>query len=461
MRRVAPLLLLALAPPAAAWTEPWVAVGDDVRVIPDPEVEAALRLALVARARRSIDLATYDLRPDDEVAMPLATALRAAADRGVRVRIILAWSTEVLFDRSSRFGRMMVDPPTAIPIQLIVAGGPPLEDRGWGFLDSIHEKLLIIDGDVAMTTGRGIGAAYHRWLDTAFLLRGELPGQASQAFEGLWQELSERQRPFAGSLAWHQRPRRAAPVVRAPSLRVETARAVATLLSWLRTPRPPATLGRGRVLHFDLLHQLHQLSPTPAELDIDERVARLSDPVVSALVDRLLTAREVRISMLSTILHPLVREALLQAHARGADITLFINVATPSLGVGPAVIEPGGALWAAELPDLALLLDAGIRVRRFQINGDAPWVFVHRKLAIVDDTVIFGSHNLNLASSVTDDEVSFEIENPQLAAELRRLFDEDLAQHGLPIDPAMVRAERDRAGNRLVRWLSMSFLGYM
>jgi phosphatidylserine/phosphatidylglycerophosphate/cardiolipin synthase-like enzyme len=100
-------------------------------------------------------------------------------------------------------------------------------------------------------------------------------------------------------------------------------------------------------------------------------------------------------------------------------------------------------------------------VRAFPIREGRPWIYMHRKLAVIDDAVYFGSHNLNLPSTVAMDELSFEIESPKLAEVVRRLFDEDLAANGEPLDPAWVHGERQRFGGRVYRWFGWRFLGYM
>ena len=81
------------------------------RVVTSPRVEVDLRLELVRRARRSIDLITYDQRADPQVTLPLGTELRAAANRGVRVRFLVSWNSQALFDYHNKLGLLLVDPP--------------------------------------------------------------------------------------------------------------------------------------------------------------------------------------------------------------------------------------------------------------------------------------------------------------------------------------------------------------
>jgi phosphatidylserine/phosphatidylglycerophosphate/cardiolipin synthase-like enzyme len=443
---------------------PWVTLGDDVRVIEDPRIEANLRLELVRRARFSIDIANYDGRVDAAIALPLASALREAADRGVRVRFMASWTSVVVFDYFHKFGRMLVDPPTRQPIEYLVVGGPVAQDQGWGLLDSVHEKLLIVDGRQLLTTGRGLGDQYLVWLDTAFAVRGPLVTQTVDSFERVWREARVTHAPYAVRLgiASSQPPPLHLPTA-ATALDASQRERLTQTLSWLTPPVAvaPDRLARGRVLHFDFLRQVRAIDPTPATLDVEQRLERLVDPVVQALIDRLATAREVRLTSISSILHPALKQALLQAQRRGARVTLMTNTRAPRLDIARQRIVSGGSLWSLAIDDIDDLLAGGVGVYGFQVNERAPWVYMHRKLAILDDTVIFGSHNFNVPSTAFFDETSFEVVDPTLAAELRRLFDQDLARNGEPLDAAFVHSERLRTGTRILRLLSLPVLGYM
>ena len=460
-RTLCVLAILCAARSALAVPYPWVPLGeDDVRVVASPRVEVDLRLELVRRARRTIDLITYDQRADLDVALPLGSALRDAANRGVRVRFMVSWNSQVLFDYSNHFGRLLIDPPTRVPIEYMIVGGTRGEDQGFGLLDGIHEKFLIVDEEFAMTTGRGIGAQYLRWLDTSFAIRGLLVKHIAHCFEGIWRESLRHFEPYRGYLGGSRRSSVPRYLSKLPA-DAEVQRTVDELVTWWADPRRGPPAGRARLLHHDFLRQIHELTPTPSEAGARERIASLKDPIIDALVARLATAKRVRIASVSAILHPALHDALLAARRRGAEITILINCAAPRMNRSRAPIAPGGSVWAMQAPDLDDLLHAGIDVRAFQIRDGSPWLFLHRKLAVLDDAVIIGSHNFNIPSSAFFDEASIELEHAGLAAELARLFDEDLGKNSQPLDPEVTKEERIRAGGRLLRWLSWPYLGYM
>src|SRR5437870_3529777 len=98
VRLLALTLMAAAVLPSSVRAEayPWVTLGDDVRLVADPQVDLELRLYLIGQARQSIDLALYE-QGDDDVGLPILEALRAAADRGVKVRIITQWFFQYLY----------------------------------------------------------------------------------------------------------------------------------------------------------------------------------------------------------------------------------------------------------------------------------------------------------------------------------------------------------------------------
>src|SRR5688500_16620242 len=86
------LVLAAVAPSAAqAGAYPWAPLGDDIRFIGDARVEAQLRLYMIRQARESVDVVIYEQGDDEAVGLPVLSALREAANRGVKVRIITHW----------------------------------------------------------------------------------------------------------------------------------------------------------------------------------------------------------------------------------------------------------------------------------------------------------------------------------------------------------------------------------
>jgi putative cardiolipin synthase len=434
---------------ARAEAYPWVTLGDDVRVVADPQVDLELRLYLIRQARTSIDLALYE-QGDDTVGLPILAALREAADRGVKVRVITQWFFQYLYHPLNTSPSFTTDPPTAVPIEYVVFGAPAsIIEHGWHPSDGVHGKVLIVDRVWCISTGRGHADMNMRWIDMSNLMKGPLVEQVATAFDKLWPvavQGGERVLPrFARTTPTpaQQRPH-ATPTDR--SLDAPWHAQLEDLLAWLhRKPAAPdGTPRRGRLLHTDFVAQLtklHDQGLTPRSWD--ERKTLVEDPVLDAVVDRLNNTHEgsqVRFTSMYAVLHPRLKEALCVAHQKGARITMYTN--------GDYESPPISTLaWFAAIQDLdEVVSKCGVELFTFRHNAQLPWVFTHLKLMVVDDTTYFGSHNLNMASSLANDEMFLEVEDPGLAAASRAYFDAILLENGHRASPAQMGAARPLGG---------------
>jgi putative cardiolipin synthase len=153
----------------------------------------AARLALIDHAQRCVDLQYYIWR-DDTSGNGLAGALWRAADRGVRVRLLLDdWGSRP----SDRILAQLSSHPN-IEIRLF----NPLEVRWWPTLGMVldfnhanrrmHNKLLVADNQAAIVGGRNVGDEYfERRDDLEFgdfdvLLMGPVVRELSSGFDRYW-----------------------------------------------------------------------------------------------------------------------------------------------------------------------------------------------------------------------------------------------------------------------------------
>ena len=165
-----------------------------LRIHADGAEARAAVLELIAGASRTIDVCTFILATDrlgDEVAL----ALRAQAERGVKVRLLIdgigAWLGGRLDMKAlSRSGVQVVK--FVPPFRSILRGRANLRN---------HRKMLVADGERLWCGGRNFAAEYfegnpaklagqslrnHAWHDLSFDLRGELVVHACELFEKDW-----------------------------------------------------------------------------------------------------------------------------------------------------------------------------------------------------------------------------------------------------------------------------------
>jgi phosphatidylserine/phosphatidylglycerophosphate/cardiolipin synthase-like enzyme len=177
----------------------------------------------------------------------------------------------------------------------------------------------------------------------------------------------------------------------------------------------------------------------------------LWDPVLEETIGLLKTAKNAHISILATILHPQLKQALKESLNRGLNLEIFTNSKDAHATVAPLPFSVG---WYAGLHDLDELLGLGAigyGAIQFPDRKDS-YHFLHRKLAIIDDAVIFGSHNLTIASTVTQDEMSFEIVSPDFAARMRRLSNESIRRNSVRLDAEEIAVES--ANTPIRQWFS-------
>lgn len=154
------------------------------------------RLALIDHALKSID-AQYFIWQDDETGNLLLDRLLKAADRGVRVRLLvddLALKTKnrdlALLTRNPRFQLKIFNPAS---LRESTLGG-----IGEFFLNfkqlnrRMHNKLFIVDGQMAIVGGRNIGNPYfglsktYNFRDLDVMTTGPVTRELSQAFDEYW-----------------------------------------------------------------------------------------------------------------------------------------------------------------------------------------------------------------------------------------------------------------------------------
>ena len=182
-----------------------VSSGNLVSLLHDGPATFDVMCAAIARARETVVLEAYILR-SDEVGRRIGDALIEVAQRGVQVRILSDWIgmrgiSSSYLDGLKRAGivHRVFSPP------------------GWrpwlGLIPRDHRKLLVVDSEIGVTGGVGIGNEWmgktkkHRghWRDTAVRIQGPAAHDMQQAFDTMWERAIKRER--RGS---HRLTRRAA-----------------------------------------------------------------------------------------------------------------------------------------------------------------------------------------------------------------------------------------------------------
>jgi putative cardiolipin synthase len=379
------------------------------------------RLALVQQAERSID-AQYYLIQNDASGRAFLSALLEAADRGVRVRLLV---DDLFTIKTDSLLRALASRPN-MEVRLFNpfgAGRATLSSRvAFSIFDfsrinrRMHNKLLVVDNSVAVSGGRNIADEYFNdhlnsnFIDLDVLSAGAVVPELSNAFDLYWNyALSFSVQDITGAL--------------------DSTTSNATLLALqksqhhhITTPTLTVAPGDARVPEISL----GELNLTGGQgqvfVDRPQKVEGLYDSDLTGTVNRsfleaLRTART-EIVMMSPYFIPLERHIDLLAEAVQRKIRIV--VVTNSIG---STDEP--LVYAAYAKRRKALLKSGVEL--LEINPQAPAKDaslghfrsvsggLHTKAALIDRQSMFvGSLNLDARSAYSNTELGLLIHSPEL-----------------------------------------------
>jgi len=398
-----------------------------------------LRLMLIERATRSIDLQVYQFR-SDAAGRALMRALRDAAARGVQVRLLLddlytagddaLWlglaalpGIEVrlfnpfLAGRDSHIGRLLDS----------ALGDERLHRR-------MHNKLLVADGALALAGGRNIGNAYFlpsaqgSFVDIDVLVAGPLVLQMTSAFDVYWNsDYSHELRSVVDEPL--SAPQRRAALARELDGSCDTVECAAVERARQADPELAQAFDQG---HLPLRLALGSVAyDSPDKIENEEVATDIGMLATSGAQVRLLVAQAIQRARHELVIvspylipGPVGVAGLAELRRRGVQVTLLTNslAATdePAVHLGyrkyrAAMLREGVALyeWSPA---------RGGRVLRELLAGGTV-LRLHAKAALVDrERVFLGSMNFDPRSRDLNTEFGLLIRSPELAEELHALL---------------------------------------
>ena len=382
--------------PQAAHESAWYAQrdalysgGNEVTLLTGGDQLFPAMHAAIGRARHEVWLATYIFH-DDIAGRTMADALVAAAQRGVRVRVVVDGfgSKATLATLRRWFDGTGVALAVFRPIDRWYSWLQP------GQLRRLHQKLLATDTEQAFVGGINIiddridlnhGATPEPRLDFAVALRGPVVGPVAQTARAMWSRAAFGRdwRDEVRALA-----RSAEPVARAKSL-----------MRRLRITATPAETADEEVLPMHAAFLVRD--------NLSQRRA-----IERNYIDALRRARE-RIDLVSAYFYPgrAFRRTLGNAARRGVQVRLVLQ--------GKLDYRFAG-LAASVLYDE--LLSCGVRIYEYM-----P-AFLHAKVALVDDDwATVGSSNIDPLSLLLNLEANVVVRDAEFSAALGAAFEQAVA----------------------------------
>lgn len=168
--------------------------GSGVSLLADPADALESRLQLAALAQSSLDLQYYLWQGDDS-GMALTHEVLRAADRGVRVRILL---DDIYHSgRDSAYKTLDVHPNVEVRLFNPMGNRGSAKTTNYAFNKStlnyrMHNKIFLVDGQAAIMGGRNIGDEYFghntrfNFQDMDAIAVGEVAREAGAAFDLFW-----------------------------------------------------------------------------------------------------------------------------------------------------------------------------------------------------------------------------------------------------------------------------------
>ncbi|ARJ69587.1 phospholipase D-like domain-containing protein [Paracoccus contaminans] len=387
----------------------------------------AARVALIQAAERSLDLQYY-IWQHDLTGLFLLNEVRKAAERGVRVRMLLD-DNGIPSSLDADLAALNSMPTVEVRLfNPFILRWPKTAGYLFDFVRlnrRMHNKLMIADGAATILGGRNIGDIYFsygagpHYLDTDVLAVGEVAAEAGADFDRYWASRSAY--PAERILTRG----RAAPRGRA-DLRTALAEEKAQSYRQAVQTRPlVADLIAGH-LALDWV-PVHLVSDDPAK---GLGLARSRDLLFAQLM-RLIASPRKSVDIASAYFVPgkSFTQRLVRLVNEGVRVRILTNSqeATDVLVVHSAYVKYRPAL-----------LEGGVRLYelratpaqpRERARGTSTRASLHSKTVSVDEERVFiGSFNFDPRSVVLNTEMGVMIDSPRLARELTAGFDEVLPQ---------------------------------
>jgi putative cardiolipin synthase len=377
----------------------------------------AARALLAEAAERSLDVQSYIWRNDMSGTL-LFDTLRRAADRGVRVRLLLD-------DNNTTSGLDAVlaalDSHRNIEVRLF----NPFVQRRWraiGFITDfarlnrrMHNKSFTADNQVTIVGGRNVGDEYFgasdefSFVDLDVLAVGPVVSDVSRDFDRYWASASAY--PISGLLPPATRDQIAA-VAAAAALVRQNAAATAYVEAIAKLPFVGQLLGGNLPL---LWAPTRMLSDDPAKALGRET----DDELLWSRLKLVMPAPTQRIELVSAYFVPGKpgAEWLTDMARRGVEVIVLTNAleATDVVAVHAGYAKRRKALLAAGVRLFELKRMTSLPVRNERGLGGSSASSLHAKTFAVDGSSVFvGSFNFDLRSARLNTEMGFVIESAAL-----------------------------------------------
>ncbi|WP_325346546.1 phospholipase D-like domain-containing protein [Xylophilus sp.] len=423
------------------------------------------RAALIEAATRTLDLQYYSIHYDSSTEA-LLQRLRAAARRGVRIRILI----DDFNAAGDNIKVLALDNEPNVQVRMFNPLPGPRRSQFGRIVSSLldfqrvqqrmHNKLLVADSALAVTGGRNLSNEYFgqgessNFLDLDVLVAGRIVGPLTQSFDTYWNDklaypvrtlLTDAEQKSLDAAAASASPAPSAaddPAARDSAAQPQTPASVP-----LATPPGAAAIAR------DIEACRLKLVWAPATLLVDQPSKIGSDdpadPDETAVGGLLALAETARRDLLIVSPYFVPGERMMKTFTGLRQRGVRVRVLTNSLASNDAPLAHVGYARYREA-----LLKLGVELYELQSHGDGDGRVriigstpgsrssLHSKALVVDDRfAAIGSMNLDLRSKIQNTEVGLVVRS--------RALSQQLSGH---IENAIARSYRVELRNGKLLW---------
>lgn len=368
-----------------------------IQCIDDNTQALIWRIRVIESAQEELILTTFDFR-DDESGRDIMSSLLAAADRGVKVRIVVDGIHGMLFlNRSPWFRTLCASPNVEAkfynPVNLLTA---------WKLNFRMHDKYIVADDHAYLLGGRNTGNLFlgnyqqSQNIDRDLLVYSPEPDSGTsltavkQYFEEIWQLPDTK--PFTKSI------------------------------------RPDSSARQEIEVHYQNLHQQYPEAFHPFSWEKEtyptNGIRLLTNPIEAEnkaplLWNYLITimgqGSDVIIQTPYIICGQSMYQDLTELEQQGTQIQVILNA-----------VENGANPWGCTdyLNQKKNLRATGMDIYEF-IGAHS----LHTKTVLIDDQIsVVGSFNFDMRSAYLDTEMMLVVDSPELNAHLRKIAQDQMDQ---------------------------------
>lgn len=407
------------------------------RLMPLGSYSLDTRLALAARAQRTLDVQYYHIE-DDETGRLFLRALRDAAARGVRVRLLMddfyttGMDTLLLGLAAQPNLEIRLFNPFCCAREQGQAARFLVSMSEWSRLNHrMHNKLFVADGAMAIVGGRNVANEYYlrgtsdNFIDLDAFAVGRVVADLAAVFDDFWHsdpaypldQVAQSDKSQEELIAYFDAATGPATTPAPPPLLPNDVLGYGPVREDLDAGRVGLIWGAARVLADEpdkVMGGLVLDSVTYSVLD-EGRKAQ-NEVVISSPY---LIPGKFGIALFEELKERNVRVQILTNSLASTDEPL---VHTGYSRYREKMLQDGVDLY--ELSSSRVQMN-----RRHGMTFGSSTARLHAKLVVIDRKTLFvGSMNLDPRSAHINTEMGLVIESPQLARELRRVIDIDKLQ---------------------------------